>query len=75
MGGVDHMGYGVVAQKLRQTLGTAKASGAGGQRLRSWVFHPAGVRKAGLVPGFGQGTRKSGRLGGAAKDKQVWTHG
>ncbi len=71
MGGVDHMGEGVLPDVGRQAFWAAKAPFAGRQRLRFGAAHASCIAEGGTQPLIGYGLRKGAGLGCAAKNKEM----
>lgn len=71
MGCIHHMADPFGAQKLRQTLGAAKATQPLWQGLRARGLGPPGIGKYRFDPGLGQQAGQRAGLGGAAQKKDA----
>ena len=71
MGGVDDVGHAFVLQMTYEASHTAEAADTHGNRLRSGLRHPAGIRQRGVLATFGQGQRQRTGFGRAAQDQDI----
>ncbi len=75
MGRVHQMRHGVVPQVRGETLDAAKPADPHRDRLRLRRFNPTGIGQHRRHPGVSDTPRQSRRLGGAAQDQKVRSHG